>query len=276
MDFSVASYSFHRLLAAGKQDMFGYIADCKALGCAYLDPWNGHLKPLIDESNALKAAGSLTATFSEPGLAYVTRVKTAADQAGLPFICLAVDGAHIYEPTVEARQINRASAYRWLDVAQRLGAQQVRVDSGGSETLTDEVFALIVEGYQDVIARARSLGLEVIIENHWGASSVPENVLRMLKAIDGLGLLFDSNNFADGLQEEGWEKLTPYAKSVHIKTFAFNPDGTDPTVDIPRVVRLLRDRGYTGCWGIESMPMDGDEIGGVRKTMALIEQSLAL
>lgn len=33
MDFSIASYSFHRLLEAGKQDMFSSITDCNALGC---------------------------------------------------------------------------------------------------------------------------------------------------------------------------------------------------------------------------------------------------
>ena len=43
MELSICSYSFHRLLAAGKQDIVRYIADCKELGCTQLDPWNGHL-----------------------------------------------------------------------------------------------------------------------------------------------------------------------------------------------------------------------------------------
>jgi hypothetical protein len=89
-----------------------------------------------------------------------------------------------------------------------------------------------------------------------------------------LRLLFDSNNWADGSQEDGWTMCAQYAQSVHIKTWEFDADGNDPTVDIPRVVRLLVDAGYDGVWGIESTPRDGDEYGAVKKTAALIARAL--
>lgn len=275
MKLSVASWSFHRLLESGKQDMFQYIIDCKSLGCTQLDPWNGHLAALVDEDKSLKSgSNSLQSSFSSEGLAYVDRVKAAAEQAGLLFGCLAVDGAHIYEPTPEARQINRAAAYRWLDVAKRLGASQIRIDSGGTPDLPDEMFQIVVEGFKDVVSRARALGLEVVIENHWGASNLPENVVRMLKAVDGLGLLFDSHNFAPGTQEQGWTLCSPYARSAHIKTFAFDADGNETTVDVPRVISILLDNGYNGCWGVESVPEDGDELGAARKSLDLIKRVL--
>jgi hypothetical protein len=37
-------------------------------------------------------------------------------------------------------------------------------------------------------------------------------------------------------------------------------------------VRLLQNAGYTGAWGIESVPEDGDEIAGCRKTIALLKK----
>jgi sugar phosphate isomerase/epimerase len=273
--FSIASWSFHGLLESGKQDMFKYITDCKELGCGLLDPWNGHLTPLIEEDKVLKSgADASQATFSPTGLEYVAKVKAAADAAGMPFGCLAVDGAHMWEPTAEARHINQAAAYRWLDVARRLSAPQVRMDSGGTPEMPDEMFDLIVEGFRDIVKRARDMGIEMVIENHWGASRVPENVLRMLKAVDGLGLLFDSGNFVPERREDGWTMLTPYARAVHIKTFTFDENGNDPIVDVPRVVRMLVDAGYKGCWGIESVPRDGDEYGAARKTIALIRRVL--
>lgn len=276
MKLSVASWSFHRLLESGKQDMFQYIADCKNLGCTQLDPWNGHLAPLVQEDEGVKSGSNpLQTSFSTEGLAYVDRVKAAAEQAGLPFGCLAVDGAHIYEPTPEARQINRAAAYRWLDVAKRLGASQIRIDCGGTPDLPDEMFRIVVEGFKDVVSRANALGLEVVIENHWGASNLPENVVRMLKAVDGLGLLFDSHNFAPGTQEQGWTLCSRYARSVHIKTFAFDADGNETTVDVPRVIGILLDNGYDGCWGVESVPEDGDELGAARKSLDLIRRVFA-
>jgi sugar phosphate isomerase/epimerase len=275
MKFSAASFSFHRLLAAGQQDMFKYIQDCKDLGMDQLDPWNGHLEPLNQETKALKEGSDWAAeTFSDDGIAYLARVKEAAEAAGLPFGCLAVDGAHIWEATPEARAINRAAAFRWIDAAKRLGATQIRIDSGGTPDMPDDQFAIIVEGFKDVVSRAQGHGIEVIMENHWGANNVPSNVVRIIEGVPGLGLLFDSNNWAEGTQMEGWERCAKYARCVHIKAFQFDENGDDPSVDLAKCIHMLVDAGYDGVWGIESVPKDGDEIGAVRKSKALIERAL--
>ncbi len=275
MQYSIASYSFHRLLAAGKQDIFQYITDCKVLGCSALDAWNGHLAPLVQESDALKAgADAAQPLFSQAGLDYLARVKAAADEAGLPFGCLAIDGAHFWEPTAEARQINRWAAYRWLDAAARLGARQIRIDTGGTADFPQEQFDVSVEGYSDMIARAGEKGIGVVIENHWGASNIAENVIKLLEAVPGLKLLFDTNNWAEGTRERAWELTAKYASATHIKTFEFDANGDDPTVDLHKAIRLLVEAGYTGEWGIESVPRDGDEYGAAKKTIALIERAL--
>ena len=100
MQLAIASYSFHRLLASGQQDMFKYIDDCKMLGATQLDPWNAHLAPLVEGDKALKASGAWqNARLLAEEEAYLRQVRAAADQAGLPVGCVAVDGAHIYEPT---------------------------------------------------------------------------------------------------------------------------------------------------------------------------------
>ncbi|PJF41317.1 MAG: hypothetical protein D6737_10860 [Chloroflexi bacterium] len=271
--FAVCSYSFHRALAAGEQDIFRYISDCKELGMAQLDPWNGHLVPISEESDRLKASDP-DAPLSSESIAYLEQVKAAGDAVELSFGCVAVDGAHVYEPTAEARRANRGAAYRWIDAARRLGARQIRLDAGGPEELTDEIFDIIVEGYHDIVKRAADNGVEVVMENHWGSSHIPTNVVRILDAVDGLGLLFDSHNWAEGLREEGWQRCAKYARAAHIKTFEFDDDGNDPAGEIPRVIHLLADAGYDDVWGIESVPYDGDEYGAVKKTMALIERSL--
>src|SRR5260221_2521033 len=94
MDISIGSYSFHRLLESGKQDIFGYITDCKRLGCTQLDPWNGHLPLLQPEADQImKGEAKLTADEE----AWVKKVRAASDEAGVPFGCVAIDGGHIYE-----------------------------------------------------------------------------------------------------------------------------------------------------------------------------------
>lgn len=275
VDFSIASYSFHRALASGQQDMFKYIEDSKALGMAQLDPWNGHLSPVTDEDTIIKAGQDPErAAFAAQHDDYVIRVKAAADAAGLPFGCLAVDGAHIYEDDPAKRLTNRHSAYRWLEVAHKLGAAQLRIDAGGPADMPDDVFAIILEGYHDLIARAGEKGIEILMENHWGPSRIPENVVKILDAVPQVGLLMDSNNWEKGMQERGWELCGKYTRSVHVKTFGFDEAGNDPSVDIARFIRLMVDAGYDGCWGIESVPRDGDEYGAITKTKTLIGRIL--
>jgi sugar phosphate isomerase/epimerase len=274
MKFSIASYSFHRELQAGKQDMFKYIEDCKALGMSQLDPWNGHLVPLNEEDERLKENAPETMEFSAENKAYIAEVKAAAEKAGLPFGCLAVDGPHIYEETEAARRANRVSAYRWIEVARLLGAKQIRIDAGGPETMTDEMLEIILAGYKDIVPRANQAGLEVVIENHWGPSQHPENLTKILGGSEGLGLLFDTNNWTEGRKEDCWAMFAKDARSVHIKTFEFDKNGDDPTVDVAKAVKLLVEAGYDGVWGIESVPRDGDEYGAIKKTKALVERIL--
>jgi sugar phosphate isomerase/epimerase len=252
MEIGICSYSFHRLLEAGKQDMFRYILDCKKLGCTQLDPWNAHLTSTDD--------------------AYIAKVKEAAKRAELPFGCIAVDGGHIYEPTLEARRKNRERAYEWIEISRKLGARQIRLDAGGSAEMPGEEFEIILEGFEDLNKRCREAGVELVMENHFGASVIPENVVRILDAVKGVGLLLDSFNWAKGREAEGWILCAKYAKACHVKAFAFTEDGEELTTNVKGFVGVMKKNGYRGAWGVESVPIDGDEMGAAGKTIALIRR----
>jgi sugar phosphate isomerase/epimerase len=275
LKLAIASWSFHRTLEAGQQDMFKYITDCKDLGCTQLDPWNGHLAPLIAGDRQIKESGVANPQLSGDEMAYLAQVKATAQRVGLPFGCLAVDGAHIYEESPAARALNRAVAYRWLDAARYLECDQVRIDAGGPADMPDNAFAIIVEGYQDLLARANGLGIELLVENHWGPTNNPDNVVKLLNALPGLGLLFDTNNWLKARQEEAWEMCARYARAVHIKTFSFDENGDEPSVNLAKAIHLLQAAGYNGAWGVEAVPKDGDEYEGVKKTFALIRKIVA-
>jgi sugar phosphate isomerase/epimerase len=275
MELSICSYSFHRLLEAGEQDVFQYIRDCQSLGCTQLDLWNGHLPSLLDDE--ARPPSSFTpeyAQLSATELDYLARIKGTAESAGLPFGCLAVDGAHIYEPSPEARHAQQIKAHRWLNITEQLSAPQIRIDSGGPPEMPEDVFEFIVTGYNDLIPRASEKGIEVVIENHWGASRIPENVVRILEAVPGLGLLFDTGNWPEDRRETGWKQCARFARATHIKTYAFDSEGNETTVDIPRAMRYLQEADYQGSWGIESVPRQGDEIEAAKKSIALVRRVL--
>ena len=256
MDYSLCSYSFNRIVAAGKMDIFGYITFNKDAGFTILDPWMKHIER----------------GYSDNG--FLDEVKAAAKAVNLPFGCIAVDGANIYEPTAEARAENRQRAYRWLEVSHYLGARQLRIDAGGRDIAAEAIFDIVVDGYKDIVARAKPLGLEVIIENHWGPYQHPDNLYKLFDAVPGLGLLFDSYNWPAGTHQQAWVQYAKYATATHFKTFRFDEHGHDPDQDIPKVIGLLKAAGYHGCWGIESCPTDGDEIGAAVKTLAWLKEIL--
>ena len=254
--FSICSYSFRRSFESGLMDYRGYVEFNQRHGFSQLDPWMKHVEPALDDRRWLANAARM------------------AEDAGLPYGCIAVDGGHIYEKTAAERSERREIAYRWLDVAESLSASQMRIDTGGPEGLTEEIFEIIVDGYNDLIPRAKAAGVEIVVENHWGPTKYPENTVRLLEETDGLGLLFDTNNWAEGTQEKAWQMCARYARLTHFKTFSFDSQGNDPSVDLQKALTILQKSGYNGVWGIESTPEDGDEMGAALKTRDLIRRAL--
>jgi hypothetical protein len=58
-----------------------------------------------------------------------------------------------------------------------------------------------------------------------------------------------------------------------VKTFAWDAAGNETSGAKPEeAIQLLLDAGYSGAWGIESTPTDGDEFAGARNTIALIRR----
>ena len=252
--YSLCSYSIHRTVAAGKMDVFDYITWNKAAGFTQLDPWMKHIEQGYADN------------------AYLDEVKAAAKRVNLPFGCIAVDGAHIYDASAEVRAENRQRAYRWIDICAYLGAPQVRIDAGGRQESAAEIYDMVVEGYRDIVAYAQKQGVEVVIENHWGPYQHPDNLYKLFDAVPGLGLLYDSYNWPVGTQRRAWHQYAKYATITHFKTFSFNERGEDPEQELPLVVGLLKKVGYQGTWGIESVPYDGNEVAAAEKTLAWLKR----
>ena len=59
---------------------------------------------------------------------------------------------------------------------------------------------------------------------------------------------------------------------LHLKTFAFDAKGEEATIDLKPAFDLLKAARYAGAWGVESVPRDGDEWQGARKTIELIRK----
>jgi sugar phosphate isomerase/epimerase len=230
MNISVLSYSFRGLLAEGKMDVFGYLETCKyRYHLSAADIWSGFLQSVDEE--------------------FLKKVKDGLDERELELADLCVDGAHIWEPTPEAREQNYQRAVAYLKAAHILGAKFMRVDAGGrEETWSQEAFDHIVMRYKEYAQWAYDHGFKVGIENHWGPERRWENLKQVYEAVDhpafGVSCHIGGWGGAPGEVVEADRLAAPWVCHTHI---AWN------ICEGPLMEKLknLWDVGYTGYYSVE-------------------------
>jgi hypothetical protein len=107
--------------------------------------------------------------------------------------------------------------------------------------------------------------------------------------MDNCGTLVDFGNFclrrenderwdAPCVEEydryQGIEELMTYARGVSAKSYAFDAEGNETTMDFPRILNIVRDAGFSGFIGVEFEGPDADPFPGMEATKALIETVL--
>lgn len=230
MKVSIASYAFHGLRSEGKMDIFGYLESVKyryRLDAA--DIWSGTLGPTDEE--------------------HLRKVREALDEREMTVANLCVDGAHLWDPDAETREQLHRNALAYLRAAVILGANTVRIDMGGQQSeMTDEQFDVIVKGFQEYCRFAGDHGFKVGPETHFGPALAPENQERVYRAVDhpAYGILLHIGHWVGGpeVEEIGDRLAAPWTVHTHV-------DARITRTCLEEKMRLLRDAGYQGYWGVE-------------------------
>lgn len=237
--------------------------------------------------------------FASTDDAYLDALVEAGKRAGVVFTGMAVDGTG--NPAALDEEERKASVRMilpWFRVSKRLGLPMFRVNTGGHGSESDpRALEQCIKSFRELVEEAEATGVKLLIENHWGISINPLNTVRILEEVDSemLGTLPDFGNFPDSQNPRGLEMLqeasgglppeeirywglalmAPYALAVHAKMYSFDENGEEPRIDVGRCVRILRDAGYQGYWGIE-YEGQADDHEGVLKAKALLEKHLGL
>lgn len=138
----------------------------------------------------------------------------------------------------------------------------------GSEPKIDRA----TQALQEILPAAIDSGLPLAIENHWGISSRPETILRIVEGIDSpyLGTCPDFSNFPRSVDRyAAIEILAPRASIAHAKSARFRPDGEEREIDYARALGALRGSGFDGILTVEYIG-GGDELEGCGRTRDLI------
>jgi L-ribulose-5-phosphate 3-epimerase len=208
--------------------------------------------------------------------AYVNGLKIAAFRRGLPFPMLSIHQDFV-DPDPAERQKAIDHTKHCIDLAVRLGICCVRLNSGRWGTIEsfddlmkvkgeepplpghteDEAFKWCIDAIEECLPHAEQAGVILALENHWGLTTNPDNLLRIYKAIDSpwLGVNLDTGNFAMD-PYEGLERLAPYAVIVQAKTYYGGGKWYTLDLDYDRIAAILRKAGFRGWISLE---MEGEE-----------------
>lgn len=210
---------------------------------------------------------------------YLTELKRITDYHGVTNVLIMVDGeGNLGEPTEEGRIKTVENHMKWVDAAEFLGCHSIRVNAGGSGT-PEEHAANVVSGLRQLGEYGKTKGIGVIVENHGGHSSNGSWLANVIKTVKmpNVGTLPDFGNFRISADEEydrykGMEELMPFAKGVSAKSYDFDKDGNETTIDFTRMIRIVKKSGYRGYIDIEYEGPNYSEEEGIMLTKKLLER----
>src|SRR5688572_4927794 len=138
--------------------------------------------------------------------AYMSELKKLCDDLGVKNHLIMVDGENLAALDAAKRQHAVESHYPWVDGAKFLGCSMIRVNLGdaqaamsgaGEEGSAADAAKAAVDGYGKLLEYAGKVGIDVIVENHFGYSSNPEWLVGIMKQLKSKnkGLLPDFGNF---------------------------------------------------------------------------------
>lgn len=225
---------------------------------------------------------------------YLSDLKKRADDNGVQNVLIMVDGEGFVASQDDAERTEAVeNHYKWIDAAAFLGCHSIRINLFGSEEPEEDVEGWIAAG-ADGLGRLAEYGskqdISVVVENHGGLSSHGGHLAEVMRQVDSdfAGTLPDFGNFCirRGNDErwgevcadqydvyQGVEDLMPWAKGVSAKTFDFDDEGNETSLDYTRLFQIIKESGWSG--GYVGVEYEGDSLPadeGIMATKKLLER----
>jgi sugar phosphate isomerase/epimerase len=287
---SLAQWSLHRSIFGGDPgEMMGWDRFTQTLNSAdYRTVLAGEIDP-IDFAKIARRDFQIDAveyvnTFffdRAEDRGYLTRMREVADGEGVRNVLIMCDAeGALGHPDEAARLQTVQNHHKWVQAAEFLGCQSIRVNAQSDETLPpEEQQRLAADGLHRLAEFAQDFNINVLVENHGGLSSDAAWLVGVMKLTDhpSVGTLPDFGNFdiSDDLSYDPYQGVTelmPFAKSVSAKSYDFDAEGNETSIDFERMMRIVLDAGFRGYVGIEYEGTRLSEPDGIRATKTLLER----
>ncbi len=188
--------------------------------------------------------------FEVPTEGYLKKLKQNAATHSVSMVLIMVDDeGDGCEKTKERRKQFEINHRKWVDIAHYLGCHAVRTNCRGPENADKkEALKWAAESYNMLLDYARPSHTAIVIENHGGVSNDPDWMVALMKEINDplFGSYPDWRSPSAEFDNYAYlQKTLPYAKGMSYR----NQPDEELTA---KMIRLSKDSGYKGWYGIES------------------------
>jgi sugar phosphate isomerase/epimerase len=232
--------------------------------------------------------------MAEESTGYLNKLKRLAFVNGLDLYMLSIHQDFV-DPDPAKRQKDIDHTKHTIDLAHQMGIPSIRLNTGRWNTIRsfddlmtakgdeppiegyndEDAFKWVIDSIEKCLPHAEQRGVVMAIENHWGLSTKPDNLLKIYKAIDSpwLGMNVDTGNYV-GDPYPQMEQLAPYADIVQAKTYYGGGEWYTLDLDYKRIAAILRKAGFRGWVSLE---MEGKEPAetAVPKSFEVLREAFA-
>jgi len=280
LEISLAQWSLHRALKAGKLDHLDFPAKAK----------NDFDIGAVEYVNGFFGGSKMNFKEAAKNTAYLNELLKRSKDAGVVNHLIMVDDEGSLALPVDKERLQAVDDHKkWIEAAKFLGCRTVRVNLHG-EGDSDAKKTASIDSLSRLGEFAALMNINVVVENHGSDSSKGFWVAGVMKQVNkpNVGTLPDFGNFCishswgttqDGCKDEydrykGVQELLPFAKGVSAKTYDFDSNGEQPMMDYKKLTGIVKASGFKGYIGIEFEGNTQDEEEGIRKTKILLEKYL--
>ena len=232
LKLSIAAYSYRQFLQGQKQsmDLFDFASLAADMGLDAIEPTSYYFP-------------------ADAGMDYFYKLQRHAFLLGLDISGTSVGNNFCVEPG-PLREKNLKLVRDWVDRAAAMHAPVIRIFAGDVPKGEEEKVAVerTIDCIKQSVEYAGKKGVILAIENHGGITATPDQLLKLVKAVDSpwFGVNLDTGNFHTDDPYGDLARLAPYAVNVQVKTEIASRGQKKEPADLAKFIDMLRKSRYSG------------------------------
>ena len=270
---SLAQWSLHRYVKDEKKSPFHFASQAKEMGFEGLEYVSQLYTDEIEELGFDVVIDSLNNISKKESMQNI--------------LIMVDDEGDLADPDENKRNQAVENHKKWVDAAAKLGCHSIRVNTFG--TNDPEIWkTTVVDGLKKLSEYAATKNINILCENHGWLSSNPVALMSAIKDVNmkNCGTLPDFGNWCvkrTAINEkwgdcaevypdkyQGTKMMMPAAMAVSAKSYNFDENGNETTIDFVKMLQIVKDAGYTGFVGVEYEGDVLDEKAGIEATKDLL------